>query len=92
MSYKITIEEIKSVEFEKTDCWDIVRTVEEADKLGGGQYGYRPPILTSKITETNIYEQVVEDLDIQQVIQAVNGLTAAAQQQRHRMLREMSGD
>lgn len=67
--FKITIE--KTVEVTKIGgkVWDII----SKDENGKEERGYTPEIERRTTETVDIYQQVVDELDIYAVIQAVNG-------------------
>lgn len=69
--YKITIEETQMVDESTTEYQKTADTGNPRD--GGALYEY-VPVKRLRSRETKIFEQTVEDLDIQGVIRAVNGI------------------
>ncbi len=64
MSFKITIEETRDVRKTIGKQWEIVGK--------DGERGYTPEVETITTERTEIYRQVVDDLDLIAVIEAVN--------------------
>lgn len=69
MSFIITIEEIKKVDRMENGAWVRLRDNESEDKP---QYGYAPNRIENKQEKVEIYKQVVENLNLVAVINAVN--------------------
>jgi hypothetical protein len=69
MSYKITIEETKAVTKIVGRNWEVVKRVDNTH-----DYGYTPEIEKTVKETTEIYQQIVDDLDLAAVIIAVNKL------------------
>jgi hypothetical protein len=67
--YRITINKITTEEVEEKNYERIADTGNKED--GGAVYGYVPKKTTREI-ERNILSQEVEDLDIEEVIKAIN--------------------
>jgi len=66
--FKITIEETKEVRKIKPKDW-----VEGADPKNGQRgYGYAPEVETLVSVTRDVYMQVVENIDLVSVIQAIN--------------------
>jgi hypothetical protein len=75
MSYKITIEETRTV-MKPTSEWKVIDTKPDETAIGGKKeiYGYTPTV-EKQVTETvKVYEQTVEALGIAAVIAVVNKL------------------
>lgn len=75
MSYKIVITKIeKDVPYTSKE-WKKLRDEENADPTGQNElYGY---VTTDavKTVETDVFEQQVEDLDMQKVVAVINNIT-----------------
>lgn len=67
--YKVKI--IKFYDYESTE-----RDYVGKDKDGADEYGYRITACTSQ-GEDNVYEQMVDELDVAKVISVVNSLDAS---------------
>jgi hypothetical protein len=70
ISYKVSIEEISS---KVKSVWSREKLADTGGKDGGAEYGdyYHDEMVPDR---TEIYEQLVDDLDIEAVIRAVNGI------------------
>lgn len=85
MPYKITIEEIKTEEYEDATTWDQIGEREVERQLSfyesqAGQprtriervMGYLPPVMRTREIKRTVYEQTVKELDISQIICQIN--------------------
>ncbi len=73
--YEITIKKIETVTKKAGKDWDVISRTSEPGKVGEDRtYGYTPEI--DKEVEVNrvIYNQTVDDLELIDVIAAVNGV------------------
>ena len=88
MSFTVTIKEnCKSTKQHQE--W--VRVADTGNPIGGGPvYAYAPPKEIVVSVERTLMEQTVDDLDLQAVIRAVNGMPepAPAPVRRHRRTKE----
>jgi hypothetical protein len=69
--YKITIQKIEKVHSTETSYEKIADSGNERD--GGSVYGY-VEYPSEKNAETSVFNQTVDDLDLQAVIKAVNNI------------------
>lgn len=69
--FKVSVIKIETVPFERRNWEKVADSGNERD--GGAVYAYATfPSTTQR--ETKVLEQEVEDLDLKQVIRAINGL------------------
>ena len=72
--YKVTVTLSRLEDTVKARNWVRGGTIDASDDSDGTSFGYAPQVIETKRVNRTIYEQEVEDLDLQALIVAVNKL------------------
>jgi hypothetical protein len=73
MSYKITVRRTRTVIRQGGAEWKVIAQKDD----GKPEYGYTPIVDQPITEEVEVFEQIVDELDLAKLVMVVNGMTVA---------------